>query len=187
MIQLRLVQHHTTQGGFSTYQADVDNAYSLVRIGKVAALAHAKCGPVAALVVEQVAANGYVPASQIAGLVNDTLPSDEKVSSLRINRSLRSLACHGFLKKVRPAHLQILHDARQDVDIQFQQHPGADSKSKGKKAQEQHAVLVKTELEQRFDSFLSPESFDISEEPENGMNVLDWSLTQTNVGHDHRP
>ena len=178
LVQLRLVQHHTTLGGFSTYQADVNYAYNLVRIGKVATLAHSKIGPVAALILEYIVSNGYAPASQISDKVNQLLPDDGKVSSLKINRILRTLASRGFLKKVQLSHFQILHDARNGIALQLQP---TDAKAKSKKAQEQYDAQVKTELERRLDSYLSPESFDVSEDHENGMNGMNWSDPEVKV------
>ena len=146
------------------------------------ALAGGKCGPVAALIIEQIASNGSVQASDIAKQINISLPTAETVSPLKIKRTLRALASHGFIKRVRPAYSQILHDVRDDVDLQIQQRPGVDSKAKGKKAQEQHTMALNTELEQRFDSHLSLESFDVSEEQNNELNAVNWSSETVNVG-----
>ncbi|RMZ89991.1 hypothetical protein DV736_g2788, partial [Chaetothyriales sp. CBS 134916] len=160
LIQLRLVHHYTTYRGLCTYEADIDAAYDLVRIGKVTALANTRLGPLGGKIVEEIALQGSLPVSQIVARINDALPEGEKVSALKISRTLQALTTDGFLRNIRPAHLQILHDTEQDIDFELRQRLGTNSKTKGKKAQLEHAILVKTEMEKHFGYHLNPQCFD---------------------------
>lgn len=77
----------------------------------------------------------------------------------RIIDSIKSLVQDDFFVQVRPAQFQIRSDLRQDADDHVVKHPPstADSKLKGKKAQEQQYEFVNAELEQRLDSYLPPQ------------------------------
>ncbi|RMD43218.1 hypothetical protein DV735_g1959, partial [Chaetothyriales sp. CBS 134920] len=168
LIQLRLVHHYTTYRGLSTYEADLDAAYALVRLGKITALASTRLGPLGGKIVEEIALQGSLPASQIASRINDGLAEGEKVSILKINRILQTLATDGFLRNMRPSHLQILHDTEQDIDFDLRQRLGTNARAKGKKALQEHAALVHAEMEKHCDYHLNPQWFDGLGESENG-------------------
>ncbi|RMZ74811.1 hypothetical protein DV737_g5714, partial [Chaetothyriales sp. CBS 132003] len=160
--------HGSFLAGLSTYEAEVDAAYDLVRIGKVTTLANTRLGPLGGKIVEEIALQGSLPASQIAARINDALPDGEKVSALKISRTLAALTADGFLRSIRPAHLHILHDAEQDIDFELGQRLATNSKTKGKKAQQEHAILVKTEMERRLDYRVNAQCFDDLGENETG-------------------
>jgi DNA-directed RNA polymerase III subunit RPC3 len=109
------------------------------------------------------ASEGSVTASQLAQRVSEEASIDEQIPLIKIHEILQALVSRGFIRRLRPSHLQILHDVHQNAHFQIQNNPQTgESKSKGKKAQEAHVEQVKTELEQRLDSYLSPNFIDLA-------------------------
>lgn len=159
LVQLRLVQHHTTGGGFSTFQANVNAAYDLLRIGKLTALAERKFGPVAASLIDQLALNGYSTASQAVEHVNEGLAPANQISQAKVNRAFQSLTAHGFTRKVRSTHFKILHDVEDELDNDIAERKG-NPKTRSKKFQQEVDAQVKIEVEQLLDPHLAPGTFD---------------------------
>jgi DNA-directed RNA polymerase III subunit RPC3 len=161
---LRLVQHHTTPEGFSTYQANLCQAYNLLRISKTVSLARKLHGSTAAQVITQLCSVGFSTCSDLISAVESETHAQNDaghtnggdVTREKIFSAIKSLAEDEFLVQVRPAQLQIPSDARQDADDHIIRNPPAtaDMKLKGKKAQDQHQELVSAELEQRLDAYL---------------------------------
>lgn len=162
LVQLRLVQHHSTPDGFTTYQAQIFRAYNLVRIGKLKSLAHRKLGKAAAVILEKLFELGF---ATVECLTEETLSELASRNAgegrdanllLQINEGLESLVSDGFVQQVRQAHLSIPHDARQSVDQDLKANPPAnESKAKGKKLQEELMAFVDQEVGRRTESHLS--------------------------------
>jgi DNA-directed RNA polymerase III subunit RPC3 len=175
LIQLRLVYHHTTPDGQSTYQANTDNAYNLMRTGKLVALVERSMGSAAATVMEHLAVLGYATADELEANVcgdskfdpaeadagppqtNGHTTTDTRKDSDRRNRfraALADLVDEKYIVAVRDAHFQSVFDARQDVMRHFRlldQMPA----SKGKKSQLEVEEKVDREVEQRLDGSIS--------------------------------
>lgn len=164
LVQLRLVQHHTSIDGISSYQANLTNAYNLLRTGRMAALADERHGSTAAVIIEALAAHGFATVRQLETAVTESSHKPNGShngtngfsSANKFQAALKSLVEDGFISRVRPAHLQIPHDARQAVE-------GAHlpTKSGGKKGETERLQRVErivAEMEQQMNSFVSDDA-----------------------------
>ncbi|KIW12268.1 hypothetical protein PV08_09544 [Exophiala spinifera] len=177
LIQLRLVYHHTSPDGLSTYQANTHNAYNLLRTGNLAAGAQRKFGPAAAVVVEHLAALGFATAQEL----EDTICADKdfnrsedhepqtngssdghKSQDLDSTRSrfrkvLRLLIDEKYIVGLRDAHFQSVFDARRELERHLESR-GLLPSSKTKKAQPVIDEKVNVDLEQLLDPTISASS-----------------------------
>ncbi|KIW99423.1 uncharacterized protein Z518_11411 [Rhinocladiella mackenziei CBS 650.93] len=172
LIQLRLIYHHTTPDGLSTYQANTYNAYNLVRAGKLMALVERNLGPVAARIMKILNVLGSATAGELesrvfgdeaSGFKRKSAPltngfSDDRNEPGVDSRSktyframLRQLADKKYIVAVRDAHFQSLFDARQDVERHLRS-LGTLPSGKGKKLQSDIDEKVNAELETRLDA-----------------------------------
>lgn len=166
LIQLRLVQHHTLPG-FSTYQADLKTTYDILRIGKLAQLAHRQFGPVAGLAIEVLAFKGLASAKELESAVLqalDEVPDGDQrfqngsKASTKVHDALRRLAEDGFISRIGPTHLQIPHDARESAEHGFDQITAGGQKGESQRAA--RADKIKSEMEKRLDPFVSGDMMD---------------------------
>jgi DNA-directed RNA polymerase III subunit RPC3 len=160
MIQHHLVYHYTSlDDGVTYYEANSQSAYYLVRSGKIVHLVQDRLGKYAAKVMSALLFLGHAPISYL-----ETLPElrsskpmangvnhDEEAPDGRngehyerpplLHSTLKALASHGYIMRVREAHLQSPADNWLDAERAVSSRP--DIKSlKGKKQQE--AILQET-------------------------------------------
>jgi hypothetical protein len=110
LVQLRLLQHHTTPEGHSTYQADTSNAYNILRVGRVVELVDRKLGPAAAEIMASLAAMGFATIRQLQA---DVVGDEDEETSIDTNRFrvlLKQLITQGYIKAVRQVHFRSPHD-----------------------------------------------------------------------------
>ena len=178
LIQLRLVYHHTTPDGLSTYQANTQNAYNLVRSGKLVELAGRKFGSPADKIIEYLAISGYATASDLESgfshngarglkenlsrqtngyLEGEGANHGNSKDTSKFRESLRNLVANNFIIAVRDAQFQSPFDARQDTERHLHAQ-GSPPSSKAKKSQLDIDEKVNIELEKRLDGSLSAAS-----------------------------
>ena len=128
----------------------------------------------AARIIQELASIGCSNVSDLAAAVQNSIQAEDEEMDLddtksAIMQSMRSLAEHDFFARIRPAQLQIPHDAREDAGEQLTRNPPEnEAKLKGKKALEQHWRFVDEEMEKRTDAYLFPDAiqttFDVADE-----------------------
>jgi len=103
LIQLRLVYYHTSAESWTTYEANLCNAYNLVRLGKVIALARERLGDDAAAILTKISLAGQLKVRdirQILGSRDGHLPAE---SSKSHNATLSPLTgCNGYSSRLAP-------------------------------------------------------------------------------------
>ncbi|ETN43848.1 uncharacterized protein HMPREF1541_10979 [Cyphellophora europaea CBS 101466] len=177
LIQLRLVQHHSVEG-FSTYQANLTNAYDLLRTGKLAQLAHAQYGSIAGLVIEVLAAKGFASVKDLEAAVLQALEqsSDRETpyqngskASVKVQDTLRRLANDQFMSKLSIGHLQIPHDARQDAEAGHELVTAGGQRGENLRAD--RLSKVQEEMERRLDTYVSADMIEAALDVPNGEAV----------------
>lgn len=178
MIQLRLVFYHTAPDGSSTYQANTDNAYNLLRTGKLIELVGKHLGSSAANIIEILSSLGYATAEELEAHVAEDQASETPsslapstnghVEDKQIARvegkpkndfrgALVQLIKSKYIRAVRQAHFHSLFDARQEVERHLRS-VGALSTSTTKKVKGEIDEKVSMELEKRLDGTVSAAS-----------------------------
>jgi DNA-directed RNA polymerase III subunit RPC3 len=162
LVQLQLVQFHATGDGITTYQANLDNTYNLLRTGKLAHLAAQRCGSVAGVVVEVLISGGVTTVQELEEAATLALDAEAKAgrhlvngtkTSAKVRDAIRRLADHEVLCRVRPVHLHIPYDARGDAEANFQQI--ALGGQKGEALRADRAQKIQAEMEKRLDTNLT--------------------------------
>lgn len=154
MIQHHLVYHYTSlDDGITYYEANPQSAYYLVRSGKIMHLVQDRLGKYAAKVMSAILFLGHAPISYLETLpelrsskpMTNGINHDEEAPDVRngdhherpplLHSTLTALASHGYIMRVREAHLQSPADNWLDAERTVSSRP--DIKSlKGKKQQE---------------------------------------------------
>jgi DNA-directed RNA polymerase III subunit RPC3 len=164
LVQLRLLQHHTSSDGVSSYQVNLTNAYNILRIGALVERARRKCGDLAAVIVESLAARGCTTVQRLQAAVTEAVPQtngnhhgqNRDSASAKFQSALRSLVRHEFVARVRPAHVQIPYDIHHLAEASQ-----ATVKAGGKKGEAERnarAERVVADIERRLDGFVSEEA-----------------------------
>lgn len=161
-MQHRLVYHHTSTDGSSTYQANSTASYSLLRTGRLIELAGSKLGKIAATAITEVTLLGFATITELEDRtleilstsctesINGHVEEDLSRTSLerKVREDVRSLLRTGFLKHVRPVHFQAHFDARQDAEKTLKSQ-GVLPSLKGRKGQIEIEVKIDSELQRR--------------------------------------
>ncbi|KAJ5833188.1 RNA polymerase III Rpc82 C -terminal [Penicillium riverlandense] len=172
MIQQHLVYHYTSlEDGITYYEANPQSAYYLVRSGKIIHLVQDRLGKYAAKVMSAILFLGHAPISYLETLpelrsskpmtngVNHDAASDERNGDHHerpplLHPTLTALASHGYIMRVREAHLQSPADNWLDAERTVSARP--DIKSlKGKKQQEAIAHETAELVAERTDGDLT--------------------------------
>ncbi|EXJ61064.1 hypothetical protein A1O7_05217 [Cladophialophora yegresii CBS 114405] len=171
LIQLRLVYHHTTYEGLSTYQADTTYAYNLMRTGRLVELVDWSLGSSAAEIIETLAAMGFATAHELETEVLEKTDLTQPISKSRFQILLKQLVSSGYIKAVRETHFQSSSDRRQDVERYLRDNRMIVTGT-GKKVAAEAEAKIDSELERRVKSSIS--AYDVSQE-------LSRSPTQDNT------
>lgn len=179
LIQLRLVYHHTSPEGLSTYQANHKNAYPLLRTGRLIQLARDTGGPSSGEILRELTLLGYATvreletrvcgngdpghndnhSQQVNGHQKSTRTSNpDHIDSSAFRASLAHLIDNGYITKLRDAHFRSFFDAWQEIERQFSAYDGSSTTAKSKKAQIDQDAKVFQELEQRLDDTTSADA-----------------------------
>ena len=95
---------------------------------------------------------GFATVIELRKRVFDAIGFD---NASKFNDTLDYMMNDRFFQQVRPTHVSITHDARQNIHHHFATNPpNPDSKLKGKKLQDELAAFVELELERQVDSHL---------------------------------
>ncbi|OCT45554.1 DNA-directed RNA polymerase III subunit C3 [Cladophialophora carrionii] len=161
LIQLRLVYHHTTYEGLSTYQADTTYAYNIMRTGRLVELVEWSLGASAAGIMETLAAMGFATAHELEAEVLEKSDPTHPMGKSRFQTLLKQLVSSGYIKAVREAHFQSPSDRRQDVERSLRDN-GLIPTGTGKKIAADAESRIDSELERRVNSSVS--AYDVSQE-----------------------
>ncbi|KIW92973.1 uncharacterized protein Z519_06822 [Cladophialophora bantiana CBS 173.52] len=154
LIQLRLVYHHTSLDGLSTYQANTGNAYNIMRTGRLLELVESKFGSAGANIMEYLAVVGFAAACELeARVLGDGDPS-KSMDRTHFRALLKQLITSKFILTVREAHFHSPFDSRQDAERYLSGH-GMLLQGTGKKIKIDGEARVDVELEQRLDGSIS--------------------------------
>lgn len=156
LAQLQLLYHHTTVDGLSTYQANISRAYDCVRTGTILNLVQETLGSSAAAIIEELLDLGFstVAELEVRFRARGRSKDCEKASSEDENfiNVLKRLISKDFIHRLRPAHLQSIRDARQDVAMAM---PSLGLPTvKGRKAQAEIDNQIDFELQRRLDHYV---------------------------------
>lgn len=154
LVQLRLIYHHTTSEGASTYQANTKTTYNIIRLGKLIEVTRKRFGELAVQIVSEAALLGFTTVAELQGRVIASLPingvtllngcSNEAIKT-DVQSMIQSLIGAGFLNYVRTAHFQTEFDASQDIEANLKR-IGLVSAVKGRKAQFEHEERIAAEV-----------------------------------------
>ncbi|KPI36662.1 DNA-directed RNA polymerase III subunit rpc3 [Cyphellophora attinorum] len=166
LVQLRLLQHHTSSDGVSSYQVNLTNAYNILRIGSLVERARRKCGDLAAVVLESLAARGCTTVQQLQTAVTEAAPhtngnhhgQNGDSASAKFQSAVRSLVRHDFVERVRPAHVQIPYDVHHSAEAS--QAPVKAGGKKGEAERTARAQRVEADIERRLDGFVSEDALE---------------------------
>lgn len=158
LLQLRLIQYHSISAETATYQVDLHSAYDLLRTGKLVQLAEENHGSIAALIIETLAETGFSSTVELRKAVLGAIDREQTISngvnsSTKLATAMKNLVNDGFLAQVRPTHLQIPFDARDDVQGGFEEVTVGGAKGKALNAERTNNVA--SELESRLDTHVS--------------------------------
>ncbi|KEF54712.1 uncharacterized protein A1O9_09154 [Exophiala aquamarina CBS 119918] len=199
LIQLRLIYHHTNADGLSTYQANQQNAYPLLRAGRLIQLARESGGPTAAETLRELTLLGYATvqelevrvcrngdvghthnhSGQVNGFRNTAGISDpETIDSSAFRAALVHLIDNRYITKLRDAHFQSIFDARQEIERHLNSFDGSGPTAKSKKAQSDQDAKALQQLKQHLDDTTSADvvlhelSVDVNDGPAFGKQTL---------------
>lgn len=156
MIQQHLVFHYTSfDDGVTYYEANQQAAYYLLRSGKILELIEDRLGEYAAKVMSTIIYLGHAQVSDLEvipelgqsgsnGEVNGTGNGTANGIGDRtgeLHATLKTLAAHGYIHRVRDAHFQSYTDTALDAERVVQSRPEIKA-LKGKKLEE--TVIEKT-------------------------------------------
>jgi len=176
LIQLRLVYHHTSSEGLSTYQANQKNVYPLLRSGRIIQLARETGGPSAEAILRELTLLGYATvqeleaqvvgdgnmeeqndhSGQVNGHQNNTGSSNpESMDASSFRAGLVHLIDNRYITKLRDAHFQSPFDAAKEIERHLNAFEGSGTTAKSKKAQLDLDERVRQQLAQRLDDITS--------------------------------
>ncbi|KIW28905.1 hypothetical protein, variant [Cladophialophora immunda] len=154
LIQLRLVYHHTSPEGSSTYQANTSNAYNIMRTGRLIELVEWKFGSAGADIMEHLAVLGFATACELEAHVLGHDDSSRLMDKSRFRALLKHLITSKFILTVREAHFHSPFDSRQDAERYLRGH-GLLLQGTAKKIKIDGEAKVDAELEHRLDGNIS--------------------------------
>ena len=145
LIQLRLVHHHTPRDAQTIYSADLNNAYDIIRTGRLIEAAREHHGDIAAQIVSTACCLGFATISELRDrlLCDDT----ETETGTTIEQLVDDLLEDHFLIRLRKAHFGEAHDIRRQVELNLLS-PQAIAKLTGTKAKAEHAGNIEREYEE---------------------------------------
>ena len=181
MVQQHLVYHYTSYDeGVTYYEPNLQSAYYLVRSGKVVELIEDRLGQYAAKVMSTILYLGHVQVSYLEMLpelqpepidanrtgapeeengdedqaadVNDQHATSER--SALLHPTLKTLAGHGYISRVREAHFQSYADNVLDIERAIKSKPDVKA-MKGKKLEETVIEGTLNLLRERLDGDLT--------------------------------
>ncbi|KAJ9604518.1 RNA polymerase III subunit C82 [Cladophialophora chaetospira] len=180
LIQLRLLHHHTSSDGQSTYQPNNINAYNVMRTGRLIELVNWKFGSTAADVLETLAAMGFATPHELELQVLGD--EDLTIDKVRFRSLLKQLISSKYIKAAREAHFQSVSDRRQDAE-RFLRHNSMLPTGAGKKVTIDADGKIDLELEKRIDGNIS--AYDVvqelnSDSTQVAMSTLPKAFTKLN-------
>lgn len=139
LIQLRLVHHHTSRDAQTIYSADLNNAYDIIRTGRLIEAAREQHGETAAEIVSTACNLGFGTIAELRDRVlsNDTLAE----TALSVEQLIDDLLEDYYLIHLRKAHFGDAHDIRREVEVNLLS-PQAIAKLTGTKAKAEHAANI---------------------------------------------
>ncbi|KAF9885607.1 RNA polymerase III subunit C82 [Aspergillus nanangensis] len=184
MIQQHLVYHYTSyEEGLTYYEPNLQSAYSLVRSGKILELIEDRLGKYAATLMSTIMFLGHAQVSYLETLPElqpqqtVTTEEDEQLDEdhepkpevngingegedplpqqpFLLHPTLKVLAAHGYIHRVREAHFQSYADNVLDCERQIKARPHV-KQLKGKKLEEKVLELTAEMLRERLDGDLT--------------------------------
>lgn len=147
LIQLRLIHHHTPRDALTIYSANLNNAYNIIRFGRLIEAAREQHGETAARIVSIACDLGFATISELRdrslheGALGETATSIEEL--------IDGLVEDHYLVHLRKAHYGEAHDIRRELELNLLS-PQAIAKLTGTKAKAEHAGNV----ERRYDELV---------------------------------
>ena len=145
LIQLRLIHHHTPRDGQTTYSANLNQAYDVVRAGRLIEAAREQHGETAADIISIACDLGFATISELRDrmLCSTTLAE----TATTIEQRIGDLLDDHYLVHLRKAHFGEAHDVRREVELNLLS-PQAIAKLTGTKAKTEHAGNVEREYDE---------------------------------------
>lgn len=164
MIQQHLVFHYTSfDDGVTYYEANQQAAYYLVRSGKILEVIEDRLGEYAARVVSAIMYLGHAQVSDLEGMpeLGQTVSNGTNgvdgtngTGGTQLHPTLKALAAHGYIHRVRDAHFQSYTDTAIDAERVVQSRPEIKA-LKGKKLEETVIERTLDLVRERTDGDLS--------------------------------
>ncbi|PLN77079.1 DNA-directed RNA polymerase III subunit rpc3 [Aspergillus taichungensis] len=176
MIQQHLVYHYTSyDDGVTYYSPNLRAAYYLVRTGKILELVEDRLGKYAATVMSAILYLGHVQVGNLEDLPElQPAPTDidgteeeqetegqpnghndqDTAHAPRLHPTLKALAAHGYIIRVRESHFQSYADNVLDAERVIKARPDI-KQLKGKKLDEAVVEATLTMLKERMDGDLT--------------------------------
>lgn len=166
MIQQHLVFHYTSfDDGVTYYEANQQAAYYLVRSGKILELIADRLGEYAAEVMAAILYLGHAQVSDLEGMpglvrvsngveAGAEAGTEPEADTKQLHATLKSLAAHGYVHRVRDAHFQSYADTALDAERVVQARPEIKA-LKGKKLEETVIEKALDLVRERTDGDLS--------------------------------
>lgn len=144
LIQLRLVNHHSTAEFSTTYSPNLHNAYNIIRFGKLIEVALLRRGQIAADIVETLCQLGFATISEVTDRLVSPSSALETRNAQLVECYINELLQDGLLIHLRSAHLKESYDAQQDVESDTTTLATL-AKLSGTKAKQEHLARVMAE------------------------------------------
>lgn len=144
LVQLRLIYHHTTPAGLTTYQANTKVTYDVIRIGKLINLARSTHGFLAGEIVTEASLLGCTTVAELQARIiashpslHDALANESNgdkagyhVDDELVQSTIQLLIKENYLTYVRTTQFQTEFDACKDVELYLKNRGLASAKTR---------------------------------------------------------